>query len=315
LENQELEIRKNEISNENLEVLEKAVNFQKAALSENTNKTYRHALSHFQKWCQEKQLSYFPTSAETLALYLSDISEGKSISTLKIKKSAIEKFHKKAGKDILGDRQIYKDVLQGIKRIFPEKSKQKQAKPISVFDIQLFCKHVRKTCLKEVRNKAIILIGFFGGLRQSEIVSFDIEDIEVLPEGIRLFLKSSKTSLDGSYIYISPHKNKEMCPVAALNNWMRLSDKSEGPLFLSMKKNRELTENRVDKDHISRIVKWAFGSEYSGHSLRRGVITALADKGLSIHDIQKISRHKSADMILRYSEKKKGFELTASQIL
>lgn len=114
---------------------------------------------------------------------------------------------------------------------------------------------------------------------------------------------------------ISRTQDPLVCPVESLKNWLELSGINKGPVFRSLIKGGGISERQFSAHSISHIMKRIFGKDYSGHSLRRGAITETAKKGVPVHEIQKFSRHRSADMVLRYAEKAKGFESTPAKAL
>lgn len=117
----------------------------------------------------------------------------------------------------------------------------------------------------------------------------------------------SKTSETKQTVYIAYAKDKDICPVKALKIWIEKSNIQDGAIFRSLIKGGKIS-NRLSGHAVSEIIKVHLGKEYPGHSARRGLVTASAEKGTSIHIIKKHSRHKSVDMVLRYIEDTKGFE-------
>ncbi len=108
--------------------------------------------------------------------------------------------------------------------------------------------------------------------------------------------------------------DKDICPVRAVKTWMEKDQLNQGPLFLSFLKGQKFGP-RLSGHTVSQIIKNHFGETYSGHSARRSLVTASAEKGTAMHIIKKHSRHKSADMVLRYIEESQGFEDSAVFVL
>lgn len=115
-------------------------------------------------------------------------------------------------------------------------------------------------------------------------------------------------------VYIAHAKDKDICPVKALKNWIEKAEIKEAAIFISLLKGGKLAK-RLSGHAVSEIIKQHFGNDYSGHSARRGLVTASAEKGTSLHIIKKHSRHKSADMVLRYIEDARGFEDSSVAVL
>lgn len=301
------------LSIENAELITKTLNYESASLSPNTLRSYKSMCKKFQTWCEKNNQSYLPASAETVALYLSSLGGLVSFSTLNSIIAAIEAAHDKSGLTIQGDPSLYRRVRRGIRRIHKEKQMIKQAPPISVLDLKVVCCRLRNT-LKDIRDRALLTLAFFGAFRRSEIVSLNIENLEFNERGLAISLLQSKASDTKQIIYISFAKDKDICPVKAIENWIEKSQIKEGALFLSLLKGSKLSK-RLSGHAVSEIIKLRFGKEYSGHSARRGLVTASAGKGTPIHIIKKHSRHKSADMVLRYIDVSRGFDDSSVAVL
>ena len=133
-------------------------------------------------------------------------------------------------------------------------------------------------------------------------------------KGAAISLLQSKTSDTKQTIYIAYARDQDICPIMALKAWIEKGQIKEGAVFRSLIKGGR-TGGRLSGHAVSSIIKSYFGANFSGHSARRGLVTASAEKGTSIHIIKKHSRHKSADMVLRYVEVAKGFEDSSVTIL
>jgi integrase len=295
------------------ELLKKTIAYENASLSKNTLRSYKSMCKKFQAWCESNSLSFLPTSSETIALYLSSLGETVSFSTLDSTLAAIEAAHEKAGMTIKGDHALYRRVRRGIRRTHKENQTIKQAPPMTILDLKGVCCKFSDT-LKDCRDKALLTLTFFGAFRRSEVVSLDKGHIEFNDKGIAVSLLQSKTSDTTQIVYIAYARDKDLCPVRALKAWIEKAQIKEGAIFRSFMKGEKIA-GRLSGHTVSAIIKAYFGEEYSGHSARRGLVTASAEKGTSIHVIKKHSRHKSADMVLRYVDNAKGFEDSAVSVL
>ncbi len=303
-----------EISKEQSELVKKAIDYKQASLSPNTWRTYLSMWNKFLKWCVSQKVSSLPAKAETIALYLTDIGEEVSFSTLDSTIAAIEKAHKEKGSSIKGNPQDYREIRRGIRRTHTKKLQIKQAPALSVVDLKVALKSFTDS-LQDVRNKALITLGYWGAFRRSELVSIQYNTLSFTDEGVIVSLLGSKTSDKLEEIYVSNTQDPLVCPVRALKQWITLANIDEGTVFRSLIKGGGVSENKLSAHSVSHIMKKIFGKEYSGHSLRRGVITEVAKQGVPIHEIQKFSRHRSVDMVIRYAEKAKGFESTSAKAL
>lgn len=296
-----------------IDLLEKTIAYEKASLSQNTLRTYKSMYQKFCAFCIANDLSYLPASAETIALYLASIGKDVSFSTLDSTVASIEKAHEKANETIFGDKSLYERVRKGIRRTHKDNQSTKQAPPITVLDLKGACCRLSKGS-KNIRDKSIITLCFFGAFRRSELVSLNVEHLEFTDSGLVVNLMQSKTQDTKQKVYISYAKDNDICPVKALKSWLEISGITEGAIFRSIFKNG-LTSSRLSGHSVSNIIKDHFGFQYSGHSARRGLVTASAEKGTPLHIIKKHSRHKSADMVLKYVEEGQGFSYSSVSVL
>ena len=160
-----------------------------------------------------------PTQPKIIALYLTNLSKTSKYSTLKRRLASISVLHKMKGHYIDTKHPIIIENLMGIKRA--NGSNQKGKKPILINDLKVLIKAIYQTKDKEirkVRDKAIVLVGFSGGFRRSELVSIEYEDLEFVVQGVKIFVKRSKTDQSGEGMTkaIPFFDNQEFCPVVAL---------------------------------------------------------------------------------------------------
>jgi integrase len=302
-----------DLSIEQIELLQKTMAYERASLSSNTLRSYKSMWKKFEGWCLENKQVALPASAETVALYISNIGESVSFSTLDSVLAAIEAVHEKAGLQVKGDNAIYRRVRKGIRRTHKENQLTRQAPALTVLDLKGVCCNLGDD-LKGTRDRALITTAFFGAFRRSEVASLDVEHIEFNEQGATVSLMQSKTSDTKQVVYLSYAKDNDICPVKALKRWLEASKIYKGAVFRYFMKGEKIGE-RISGHSISEVIKRHFGKRYSGHSARRGLVTASAEKGTSLHVIKKHSRHKSANMVLRYIDDAKGFEDSAVAVL
>lgn len=303
-----------EVSPEQAQLVKKAFDYKQASLAPNTWRTYLSMWNKYVAWCVLNKTCSMPSKAETIALYISDIGDVVSFSTLDTSIAAIKKAHKEKGVSIEGNSQLYIDIRRGIRKTHKEKLMIKQAPALSIVDLKVALKGLADS-VRDVRDKALITIGYWGAFRRIEIVSILFEHLTFTEEGVIVTLLGSKTSDKLEEVYITTTQDPLVCPVRAVKQWLELAEIKEGPVFRSFLKGGGIAEQQLSGHSVSHIMKRLFGKEYSGHSLRRGIITETARKGVPIHEIQKFSRHRSVDMVLRYAEKAKGFEYTPATAL
>lgn len=285
--------------------MEQAKKFSKNAKSENTLKSYRNDWEHFQRWCQQFQLNSLPTNEETYALYLSSLAiNGYKASTIQRRMSAISVAHSVAGFESPTTSKI-KIVWAGIKRSIGTSEVGKS--PI-VIDTLKKMLDTLPSSLIGTRDRALLIIGFAGALRRSELVSLNVSDIKITKEGLIINLRNSKTDQEGrgTPIGIPAGDFESSCPVRSYLAWIEESGIENGPVFRAINRHGQISVNRLSDRSVALIVKRYIAaagmpeSDYSGHSLRSGLATTAAMLGKSERAIMEQTRHTSTTMVRRY---------------
>ena len=269
----------------------------KNSKSANTLRAYQSDYRDFSLFCSKNGFQVMPTQPKILALYLTHLSSFSKYSTLKRRLASIAILHKSKGHYIDTKHPIIIENLMGIKR--KNGTNQKSKKPILISDlkkiIDAICQSNEKNN-KKIRDKALILIGFSGGFRRSELVNIEYEDIDFVSEGVKIFIKKSKTDQSGEgMIKAIPYfENQKFCPVIAIKNWIELINLKSGKIF-----------NISDKNVALIIKKYANlagleSEKYAGHSLRSGFATSAAESGAEERNIMTMTGHKSTEMVRRY---------------
>ena len=276
--------------------------------SENTLRAYQSDYNDFSLFCSKNGFQAMPTQPKILALYITHLSSYSKYSTLKRRLASISILHKTKGHYIDTKHPIIMENLMGIKRT--NGSNQKGKKPLLINDLKILINAIDQSNEKDkrkIRDKALILIGFSGGFRRSELVDIEYEDLEFVSEGVKIFVKRSKTDQSGEGMTkaIPYFDNKNFCPVIALKNWIEIFD---------LKKNRIF--NISDKSVALIIKKYAnyAGLEshrYAGHSLRSGFATSTAESGAEERNIMAMTGHKSTEMVRRYIKEANLFKNNA----
>jgi len=279
----------------------------------NTLRAYKADFKDFSAFCVKNGLSSMPTEPKILSLYLTHLSATSKFSTLKRRIASISVLHKLKGHYLDTKHPLIMENLHGIKRV--KGTNQKSKKPILINELKLIINVIdqylsnnelgatdciiqesSKNIRNKIRDKAIILVGFSGGFRRSELVNIDYEDIEFVAEGVKIFIKRSKTDQSGEgMIKAIPYfDNKFFCPVLALKYWIDNSEIKSGKLF-----------NISDKSIALIIKKYASlagldPNKYGGHSLRSGFATSAAESGAEERNIMAMTGHKTSQMVRRY---------------
>ena len=290
--------------------LEKETNINLgSSKSLNTLRAYRSDFSDFKIFCLDLSLPFLPTNPKVVSLYLTHLSKSSKYSTLKRRIASINVVHNLKGHHIDTKHPIIRDNLEGIKRKIGTYQNGKKPllinslhKIIDVIDINKVNKYITS-----VRDKAIILIGFSGGFRRSEVVNLRDSDLEFVAEGVKVSLRKSKSDQygEGMIKAIPYFNNKKYCAVIALQDWLS-----------ARKVNNELIFPYSDKT-VSLILKKylnLIGLDshlYSGHSLRSGFASSTAAHGADERSIMAMTGHKSTEMVRRYIKEANLFKNNA----
>ena len=287
---------------------EETLNNLRNSKSKNTLRAYKADYNDFALFCSKNNLQSMPTKPQIMSLYLTHLSKSLKYSTLKRRLASISILHKMKGHYIDTKHPIIIENLMGIKRTIG--SHQKGKKPLLINDLKFLIEAIHQSNekdLKKIRDKALILVGFSGGFRRSELVDIENEDIEFVEEGVKIFVKRSKTDQSGEgMIKAIPYfDNENFCPVKALKNWIEESNLKNSKIF-----------NISDKSVALIIKKYANyagldGHKYAGHSLRSGFATSTAESGAEERNIMAMTGHKSTEMVRRYIKEANLFKNNA----
>ena len=283
----------NDIKSLELETL----NNLKNSKSPNTIRAYESDYKDFTAFCIKNNFNPLPANPKILSLYLTNLSQTSKFSTLKRRIASISVIHKLKGHYIDTKHPIIMENLLGIKRL--KGSNQKAKKPILINDLKALIDVINEIKIKEnrkLRDKALILVGFAGGFRRSELVALEYEDIEFVREGVKIFVRRSKTDQSGEGMTkaIPSFDNSLYCPVVQLQNWIYELKNKKGKVF-----------SISDKSVALIIKKYANlagldGNKYAGHSLRSGFATSTAESGAEERNIMAMTGHKTTQMVRRY---------------
>jgi integrase len=274
-------------------------NYIRDSISENTRRAYLSDLGEFERWGGS-----IPACAETVAAYLAARADTLAVATLVRHVASISKAHEARGLPNPIRSELVRATLRGIKRT--RGCAQREAKPLLRDDLLLVLDAMGSS-VKDVRDRALLLIGFAGALRRSELVGLDVRDIERVRQGTVLNLRRSKTDQDGQGRKIGiPFGRTRWCPVAALDAWLGVSGITEGAIFRPVDRYGRMHRARLSGEAVSLVVRERVAAvgltptPYSRHSLRAGLATSAAQAGVPTWRIRAQTRHASDVMLTRY---------------
>lgn len=284
--------------------MDAARGFALAEKSPATRRAYRSDFAGFTAWCDARGLVALPASSDTVAAFLAALATGGAkASTIGRKAAAVRHAHKLAGHEPPTGVEAVKAVMRGIRREIGTAKAQKA--PATADRIADMVRTIPDT-LTGKRDRALLLLGFAGAFRRSELVALTVADLIEAEGGIRVLIRHSKTDQEGQSQEIAIPVGGRLRPVEAVRAWLDAAGITEGPVFRSVAKGgRVLAEALTDRS-VANIVK-AYaeragfdGAAYAAHSLRAGFLTSAAESGASVFKMMEVSRHKSVDTLRGY---------------
>ncbi len=246
-----------------------------------------------------------PAAAGTVAGYIAECAGYLKPGSIQRRLNAIAEAHKAAGMDSLTHNTIVRNTMKGIRRTKGTAPAQKTAALTE--DIRTMVEASGDRTI-DVRDRTLILLGFAGAFRRSELIGLNAEDCAFGKDGLTVTLRRSKVDQDGAgrKIDIPYGSNPETCPVRTMQAWMELAGVSAGPVFRSINRHGQVQPGRLSGIDVARVVKKLAqrtgldSAKYAGHSLRAGHATAAAIAGASERSIMNQTGHRSVQMVRRY---------------
>ena len=299
---------------------ETLINLQ-SSKANNTVRAYKSDFNDFGIFCAQNGFKSLPSDPKIVSLYLTYLStKNAKMSTLKRRLVSIGVIHKLKGHYLDTKHPVIIENIMGIKR--RKGSLQKAKKPILINSLKKIINVIdqeKKEEIKKLRDRSIILIGFSGGFRRNEIVSIDCDDLDFVPEGLKISIRRSKTDQFGEgFTKALPYfDNSQYCPVVSLKKLLDLSKINTGPVFRRFIKGSKLSEYRLTDQTVALLIKEYLNlagidsKNYSGHSLRSGFATSAAESGVEERSIMAMTGHKSTEMVRRYIKESNLFKNNA----
>ena len=292
----------------------------KSSKANNTLRAYKSDFRDFGAFCAKHGFNSMPTEPKIVSLYLTHLSISTKISTLRRRLVSIGVVHKLKGHYLDTKHPVIIENLMGIKR--KKGSIQIGKKPILINHLKKIINVIdnqKIEKIKKLRNRTLILIGFGGGFRRTELISIDYEDLDFVEEGLKITLRRSKTDQFGEgFVKGIPYfTNEKYCPVMSLKNWINFSKIKKGPIFRRFAKGSILTDNRLTDQSVVLIIKDCLklagieNKNFSGHSLRSGFATVAAESGADERSIMAMTGHKTTQMVRRYIKEANIFKNNA----
>lgn len=278
-----------------------------ALLAPATVRAYAAAWNAFQLWCEANRHNPLPASPETLIAYLTEsANNGIRPATWLKTCAAVSHYHRAAGFESPAAAPAVRRALKALRR--KHGSAQTQKAPLLLEELKEALATLPET-IRGRRDAALLLLGFAGAFRRSELASVDVEDIEETRNGLLITLRRSKTDQEGRgrAIAIPLGRHPETCPVRAIRQWRNIAAIHSGPLLRSVDRHGNIGKDRLHPETIASVVKRVCAnlgldaSRYAGHSLRAGLVTSAVLGGSDDRAVMRQTGHKSREMVDRYA--------------
>ena len=311
------------------ELLARAAHYGQSVVADGTLRGYRSEFGIFRRWAEERGLPAFPTTVDTVAVFLAALADGMvevrwtdrgghpRVRKEPFKYASIQHYyqaiifaHRSAGHDWPSADPAITKVLRGIR--YRKGTKRKRVQPLELNDLRACLAKMRERRFEDltiIRDRAVLSLGFFSAMRRSEIVGLKVEDLEFSEEGLTINIRKSKDDQfsEGQQVGIRPQQDPDVCPIALLKRYLEISELKSGPLFRRIDARSDcLGPRALTAPVVATIVKtYAERAGYdperfAGHSLRTGFVTTAAAKGVTLHNIMRQTRHKSERVALTY---------------
>jgi site-specific recombinase XerD len=298
---------------------EKARAYVSRSKAESTLRAYWCDWNDFSTWCATSGLASLPAEPSTVALYLASKADTLKPATLGRRLAAISKAHSSAGYESPASMRhaAVSETFKGIKRV--KGTSQARKAPLLAAQLIRAIATMRMD-LVGLRDRALLLVGFAGAFRRSELVALEVRDVEVGEDGLTVTLRRSKTDQEGAgrKIGIPRGSGPDTCPVRALRAWLTAASITEGALFRSINRHGSVGQ-RLSGKRVAVVVKQAAAAvsldvkSFAGHSLRAGLVTSAAIAGRDDRSIMATTGHKSHAMVQRYIRDASLFRNNAAQ--
>ncbi len=292
---------------------EAAAAFARAEKADATRRAYRSDFGRFAAWCAARGAAPLPAAPEVVATFLaSDAEAGAKPSTLARRVAAIRYAHRLAGHEPPTNAESVRATLRGIRRTLGAAPAQKA--PATASRIAAMVALAPADTLRGLRDRALLLLGFAGAFRRSELVALHVEDLTAAPDGLRVRIRRSKGDQEGIGQEIAIPHGARLRPVEAVSAWLDAAGIERGPVFRRINKGERVGTEALTAEVVALVVqryaeRAGFRPEdFAGHSLRAGFLTSGAEAGASVFKLMEVSRHKSMDTLRGYVRRAELFK-------
>lgn len=269
----------------------------------NTHRAYTTDLRQYLTWCQENSYEPVPLSPVALVEYVTFLGRTRSFFTIQRHLASIAKYHRLNEVESPVTNAQFKVFMKGFK--LKKTVRQKQAPDFSVKQLRQALDGLPHTPTG-LRNRAILLLGFTGAFRRSELAQLDVNHILIDEAGMVIRLDRSKTNQFGEVEEKAvPYANEsDYCPIGAIQQWLTVLDREQGPLFVRIRKGERVTDQRLSDEWVNLLVQHSIGQHYTAHSLRASFVTIAKANGADDVEVMNQTKHRTTTMIQRYDRRR-----------
>lgn len=309
LRNQEYISQNEQLTDSSKELL----NLEKA---DQTISAYESDWNDFCDWCNYRHENSFPATPETIVNYINDLSSYAKANTIARRISALSENYTAAGlfKENPCSSPLVKAAMKSIRRKIG--TYQQGKAPLLKEDLEAIVAKMDDENLADLRDKTILVIGFMGAFRRSELTAIKCEDLKFSRRGVEIFIQKSKADQEGqgNVVALPYLRNSSLCPVTILQKWLQAAQITSGPIFRSFTRSGGLREGALSDQMVNRIVKERVAQigldpdDFGAHSLRHGFATSAALAGVEERLIMRQTRHHSVEMVRHYINEADRFQ-------
>jgi integrase len=288
--------------------IDRTMSYAEAEKSAATRRAYASDWHDFEAWCSARGAAPLPAHQGLVGAYLAHLAgTGRKASTISRRAAAIAYRHKLAAHEPPTNAEGVRAIMRGIRRTIGTAPDQKAAATAAI--VRRMVEACPDDTLAGLRDRALILVGFAGALRRSELVAIDVDHLTWTDDGARLLIPRSKTDQEAHGQAIALLRGTRLRPVAAVRTWLDAASITSGAVFLPVALGDRLGDTRLTADSAARIVKRAAkaagldAEQFSGHSLRAGYVTSAVEADAPLLKVTEVTRHKSLDMLRVYSRR------------
>lgn len=269
----------------------------------NSQRAFSADLRQYLAWCQENTYQPTPLTPVALVEYITFLGRTRSYFTIQRHLASIAKYHRQHAHESPTTDEQFKVFMTGFK--LKKTIRQKQAPDFSVKQLRQALDALPQTPTG-LRNRTILLLGFTGAFRRSELAQLDINHLLVDEAGLVIRMDRSKTNQFGEVEEkaVSYANEPEYCPILALQQWLAIVDREQGPLFVRIRKGERVTDQRLSAEWVNLLVQQHLGVPFTAHSLRASFVTIAKANGADDLEVMNQTKHRTTTMIQRYDRRR-----------